>query len=110
MDINELQRLMQETGACIRAIPLRKRGILDAKAKALFPKGQGRLAFLPAFNREMLVAEAIPEHAGKFVIKTDCGIESIAHVEKDKYYDTLEEAVEVLANLAAAKKAIENEA
>ena len=98
MDINELQRLMQETGACIRAIPLRQRDIVEVRHKKDYPNG--RVIFLPEFKREMVVDESVPEDAGKFLIEVHCGTNSMVRFLGKKWYDTLEEAAETLARLS----------
>lgn len=94
MDISELGRLMVEHGACLRAIPNRARSVVEVQHADQYPTG--KIVFLPEYDREMLVVESVPAHAGRFLVETCIGTSSTVHFSNEKFYSTLEEAVSVI--------------
>ena len=91
MDILELEKIMKEKGLVIRAIPNEIKCIYDSYHISEFP--EGKLEYIPQFNREMCVVMQKPKNAGKFMI------ESIRHTYADvkfvneMYFDTIQDAI-----------------
>lgn len=99
--LNTLERLMVEHGACIRAIPEKKREIYEAYHvnDPKFSKPdyiRKEVVYLEEFKREMLVVERIPENAGMFLVETHLGTSAEVRFSGKKYYKTLEEAIDAI--------------
>lgn len=103
MDISALGELMVEHGACIRAIPKVERSIVEPRHIKEHP--DGKLVFLPEYNREMLVYERIPKHAGQFLLKTGLSTSARVDFNSERFYDTIEDAAEALLELHAVETA-----
>lgn len=98
MTIEELERIMVEHGATIRAIPKVIVGVYDKRHIDKYP--DGRIEYLDSFKREMLITESVPKNAGKFLLKSKCGTMSMVQFE-GKFYDSIEQAVADLQALSA---------
>lgn len=93
MTIEELEKVMQEHGAAIRAVPLKVREVMEKRHAKDYADGE--IVYMEEYHREMFVREYVPEHAGKFLIK------SIKHTGvsiyfEPQFYDTIEDAVKAL--------------
>lgn len=91
MTIQELEKIMQEHGIVLRAIPMKTRGIYETYHKELY--SDGKIEYLEPFGREMLVVESIPRHAGKFCIQSTTDTMSTIRFANE-FYDSIESAVE----------------
>lgn len=91
LTIEKLTEIMQEYGITIRAIPKTTRGIYEPIHKDEFP--DGRLEYVEGYDREMLVVDLVPEHAGKFMIESVRSICSTV-LFANRYFDSIEEAVQ----------------
>lgn len=90
MTIEELERIMVEHGATIRAIPKVIVGVYEKRHIDKYP--DGRIEYFDSFKREMLVTESAPKNAGKFLLKSKCGTGCMVEFER-KFYDSIEQAV-----------------
>ncbi len=91
--INELSELMIEKRLTIRAIPRIVRVIHEVKHKDLPQLQPGRVEFLREYGREMFIHEKRPTNGGKFLIVQNCGTSSMISFQKQKFYDTLGDAI-----------------
>lgn len=91
--INELSELMIEHGLTIRAIPKVVREIHEVKHKDNPYLQPGHVEFLPEYGREMFINEKRPTNGGKFLIVQNCGTRSTVAFQKQKFYDTLSDAI-----------------
>lgn len=92
MTIQELEKIMQEHGLVIRALPKKKRQVLEAGYKADYP--DGTVTYMEEYKREMLVREQdlAPHLAGKFLIQSVKGTSADVHFEHE-LFDSIEDAV-----------------
>lgn len=95
MTIQELEKIMQEHGAVIRAIPLKIREILEASYEKAYPDGQ--VMYLDEYKREMLVREYVPKHAGEFCIEAVKSATTTV-IFGPQFFDSIEDAVSALIN------------
>lgn len=95
MTIQELEKIMQEHGAVIRAIPLKVRMVLEAAhAKDC---NDGEVRYLEEFHRKMFVREYVPENAGKFLIESVKNTGTTVWFQQ-RFFDSIEDAVIDLVN------------
>lgn len=101
--LEELQDLMVRTGACVRAIPMSVREIVEARhasdkcyEKPAYVKKE--VKFLEGWGREMFVAERRPEHAGMFLVETKQGTMASVRFSGKKYYASLDKVLAALRN------------
>lgn len=97
MDIKDIERVLVTYGVAIRAIPARERKVLEAYHAKDFPNG--RVEYLPAYKREMLVVERVPEHAGKFTFEVVGNTVSTVTFSGNRYYDSIEGVIAALLEL-----------
>lgn len=90
MTIQELEQIMIENAVTIKAIPKKVISVFEKSHLVEYPNG--RIQYLEAYKREMLVVETIPKNAGKFVIGMNTGNSSVVRYE-GKFYGSIEEAV-----------------
>lgn len=106
MTVKELETAMKEHGAVIRTIPVRQRSIFEVEWKDRYP--HGTITYLEGYDREMLVVESVPEHAGKFLIESIVVTGSVGATDdawfRGKYFDTLEDVVDALRENDAGPK------
>lgn len=94
MTIQELEKFMKEHGVALRAIPLKGRVIYAPHYKDEYP--DGKIMYLEEpYNREMLVVEFTPPHAGKFLIESVKGTSATVWFT-NRYFDSIEDAVEAV--------------
>ena len=81
MTIQELEKIMQEHGLVIRALPKKRRQVLEAGYKTVYP--DGTIMYMEEFKRKMLVREQdlAPHLAGKFLIQSVKGTSADVHFE-----------------------------
>lgn len=91
--MEELQDIMTEYGIVLRVIPRKTRSIFEPCHKDQYP--DGRIERCEGFDREMLVVERVPEHAGKVMVEQVRSTSSMVHFT-NRYFDTIEEAVEAV--------------
>lgn len=91
--IDFVQDVMREYSLVIRAIPNKDRHVYEKEHIDMYPNGTIEMLGKP-FNREMLVVENIPEHAGEFVIgfakHTLSGVSFI----KNRYFKNIDEIID----------------
>lgn len=92
MTIQELEKIMQEHGLVIRALPKKRRQVLEAGYKTVYP--DGTIMYMEEFKRKMLVREQdlAPHLAGKFLIQSVKGTSADVHFEHE-LFDSIEDAV-----------------
>lgn len=92
MDIKELEKIMIEHGLVIRAVPKKVRSVFEKQHIDKFP--DGKIEYLERYKREVLVVDQVPKNAGKFII--ECAESACATIRfsGEKFYDSVEEAVE----------------
>ena len=94
MTVVELEKIMIEHGVTLRAIPTEVYGVYEKTHAEEFPDGQ--ILYLDRFKQEMVIVKRIPENAGKFIFKRNCDTASAVRFEGQRYYDSIEEAIEAL--------------
>lgn len=95
MDIEELEKIMREHGAVLRAIPYKTHEVYELYNRDVLP--DGRIEYLEQYGREMLVVERVPENAGNFLIESaKSTIGTITF--HNRPYKTIVEAVDALVN------------
>lgn len=102
-----LGSLMAKRGACIRAIPLKTRVIVELRHAGEY--SDGKIAFLPEYGREMLVIERVPDNAGRFLLETGTGTGATVRFPGREHYDTLSETLEALARDDTSGSAVDAE-
>lgn len=96
MDIKELEEIMVSHGVVLRAIPMKVRGIYEIRHRNQFPNA--RVEYLEDFKREMLIDERTPKNAGKFIFEANQGTGDMVRFHANRFYDSIEEAMEDLLN------------
>ena len=97
MTIKELETIMTKYGLIIRAIPEKEYSVFEPQHINKYPNGKIQFRF----GREMLVVEETPLHAGKFIIESQRNSLTAVWFKKEKFYDSIEEAVaDILANIS----------
>ena len=95
MDIAELEKIMQERGVVLRAIPNKVREVYEASHQDQFP--DGRLEYLENYGRVMLVREYAPQHAGQFLIESVKSTSATVWFQP-RFYPHIEDAVKDLVD------------
>lgn len=90
MTIQELEAVMQEHGAVIRAIPLKIREVMDVCHATEYEDGQ--VMYLEEYRRDMFVREYVPKNAGKFLIEPVRHTMSMVRFHSE-FFDSVEDAV-----------------
>lgn len=96
MTIEELEKLMQEHGLVIRAIPKKVRMVCHPADQNNYP--DGRVRYLEEYGRPMLVRESVPENAGKFLIESARTTDPSIHFQ-GTCFDTLEDALNAVTGI-----------
>lgn len=91
MDIIELEKIMQEKGLVIRAIPNEIKCIYDSYHIKDFP--EGKLEYVSQFNREMCIVMQKPKHAGKFMVERANHAYMDVKFNNSEYFDTIQDAI-----------------
>lgn len=91
MDIEVLEKIMRQNSLVVRAIPAKSIKILETEHADMYP--EGHLMHMPGFNREMLVVETEPEHAGQFIVEQQRNTAMRTQFGAKKYYNSLEEVI-----------------
>ena len=89
MNVKDLEKIMAEHGLVIRAIPEKEYSVFEPQHIDKYPNGKIQFRF----GRELLVVEETPLHAGKFIIESQRNSLTAVSFKKDKFYDSIEEAV-----------------
>jgi hypothetical protein len=97
MTLIELENILIEYGAALRAIPAEVYEVYAKTHIEDFPNGQ--IVYLDEFKREMLVVKSIPTNAGKFVFEHNCGTGRMVRFTGRQYYNSIEEVIESLLRL-----------
>ena len=104
--LNELERLMRETGAAIRAIPEKSRSVFEnsEKNRRMFPDGTAK--YLPEYGRVMLVVEKKMQNGGKFLLEMGrhIGTSTTVRFSGKQYFNTLSDIMKELAKKTAPEK------
>lgn len=95
LTINVLEQIMRDYGVVIRAIPMCTHYVHEACYENQFPNG--KVMYLKEYGRNMLIVTGIPKHAGKFLIEP-AKHTSVTVRFKERYFDTIEEAINALIN------------
>lgn len=90
--LEDLQKIMVSNGLTIRAIPVKRRIVVELRHKNDFPNGT--LQYLEEFKREMWVEERKNIHGGQFIVESNCGTNATIHFSGKKFYSSLEELIE----------------
>ena len=95
--IDYVQYVMRDYWLVIRAIPNKERHILEKEHIDMYPNGTIEMLGKP-YNREMLVVEETPNHAGEFIIgfakHTLCMVSFI----KSRYFKNIDEIMDFVLN------------
>lgn len=94
LTMKELERILIQNGASIRAIPMEELAICEVRHKDQFPDAE--VVYLEEYGREMLVERKVPKMAGKFVIEPNCGTSSTILFHGKQFFDSIEDAVRSL--------------
>ncbi len=112
IDLKELEELLVEHGACIRAIPKTVISVVEVRhvndpeyERPEFIRKE--VVYVERFKREMLVTERVPHHAGMFLVKTGEDTSSMVRFSGKKYYKTLKEAIEAIKESPKMSEAVE---
>lgn len=95
MDIAELEKIMQEYGVVLRAIPNKAREVYEASHQDQFP--DGRLEYLENYGRMMLIREYAPQHAGQILIESVKSTSATVWFQP-RFYPHIEDAVKDLVD------------
>ena len=91
--LDELGELLVEKGACIRAIPKRVTHVFEKEHAREYP--EGKIEWIPEYNREMLVVTETPDIGGKFLVASGHDTDKNVRFQKP-CYDSLADAVNAL--------------
>ncbi len=100
LTVKKLERIMQEHGAVLRAVPNTTISIYETSLAHLCSRSNTRVEYLEGYNREMLVVESVPNNAGKFFIESVRSTSSTIQFSAVQFtngpYDSIEDAVNAL--------------
>jgi len=104
--LQELARLMRETGACLRAVPMEIRHAYEnnPKNRERFPDAVPETRHVNGRPVTRLVLRETPVNARKFLIATGCGTDATVCFNAENPYETIEEAVDALRYAAETKR------
>lgn len=89
--LENLGRLMVLYNLAIRCVPHIVRNVFEVSHKDEFPDGE--VQYLPEYNREMLVVNHIPKHAGMFLVEELKGTNATVSFNTKRFYGSLDEIV-----------------
>lgn len=99
MTLEQLESLLIQHSAVIRAIPKSVRIVVEKRHMEQFPNAE--IKYLPEYRREMLVEERQTKHGGEFALEIAKHTHSRVDFQGKRFFKSLTEVIEYLTDLDA---------